>query len=126
MCVERTIALPSPSLVAPTAAAAPSDPCTPSLCCWSPFPPPTLHRRRRRADKGGVVHAGLGKCSFGAEALLDNVAALVAAVLAARPRGVKGGTISGYLLSASLSSTMGPGVPLSVASLVAAAQGSRG
>ncbi|KAI3424937.1 hypothetical protein D9Q98_008320 [Chlorella vulgaris] len=78
-----------------------------------------------RADKGGVVHAGLGKCSFSAAALLDNAGAFTSAILAARPKGVKGGTITGYLLSASLSSTMGPGIPLSVASLVATAQATK-
>jgi hypothetical protein len=80
---------------------------------------------RCRADKGGVVHAGLGKCSFSAAALLDNAGAFTSAILAARPKGVKGGTITGYLLSASLSSTMGPGIPLSVASLVATAQATK-
>jgi ribosomal protein L1 len=69
-----------------------------------------------------VVHAGLGRVSFAPEALQANVAALVAAVLAARPKGVKGGAAGGYLLSASLCSTMGPGIPLSLPALVAAAQ----
>lgn len=79
----------------------------------------------RRADKGGVVHAGIGKCSFSAGALHDNAAAFAQAILAARPKGVKGGAVSGYLLSASLCSSMGPGIPLNLASLVSAAQSTR-
>lgn len=78
-----------------------------------------------RADKGGVVHAGLGKCSFAAEALHNNVGAFAAAILAARPKGVKGGAASGYMITAALSSSMGPGIPLNVASLVAAAQATK-
>lgn len=78
-----------------------------------------------RADKGGVVHAGVGKCSFDSRALYDNAGAFAAAILSARPKGVKGGTVSGYLLSASLCSSMGPGIPLNVASLVQAAQVTR-
>ncbi|PSC68592.1 50S ribosomal L1 [Micractinium conductrix] len=78
-----------------------------------------------RADKGGVVHAGVGKCSFEGRALQENIGAFAAAILAARPKGVKGGTISGYLISASLCSSMGPGIPLNVAALVAAAQAAR-
>jgi large subunit ribosomal protein L1 len=78
-----------------------------------------------RADRGAVVHAGVGRRSFAAEALVDNTAALVAAVLAARPKGVKGGGAGGYLLGATLSSTMGPGVPVALPSLVAAAQAAR-
>ena len=87
------------------------------------WPPCTL--APRRADKGGVVHAGLGKCSFAAEALHDNVGAFAAAILAARPKGVKGGAASGYMITAALSSSMGPGIPLNVASLVAAAQATK-
>ena len=71
------------------------------------------------------MHAGLGKVSFKPGQLADNAAAFAAAILAARPKGVKGGAISGYLLSASLCSSMGPGVPVSVASLVQAAQGAK-
>lgn len=71
------------------------------------------------------MHAGVGKCSFDAEKLADNVAAFTTAILSARPKGVKGGAISGYLLSASLCSSMGPGIPVSVASLVQAAQGAK-
>lgn len=77
-----------------------------------------------RADKGGVVHAGLGKRSFADEALFDNVAAYVAAILAARPKGLKGG-VGGYVKGATLSTTMGVGVPVSIASLVQAAAATR-
>lgn len=75
-----------------------------------------------RADKGGVVHAALGRVSFADDHLASNVGALVSALLSARPKGVKGSGASGYLLKASLSSTMGPGVPVTIASLVQAAQ----
>ena len=79
-------------------------------------------RAEFRADKGGVVHAGLGKVSFNNEQLAANIGALTSAILAVRPKGVKGSGASGYLLSATLSSTMGPGVPITLASLVQAAQ----
>uniref|UniRef100_A0A1D2AF59 Ribosomal protein n=2 Tax=Auxenochlorella protothecoides TaxID=3075 RepID=A0A1D2AF59_AUXPR len=73
-----------------------------------------------RADKGGVVHAGLGKVSFTDAALAGNVASFMAAILAARPRGLKGGA-GAYVRAAMLSSTMGPGIPVSLASLTQAA-----
>lgn len=72
-----------------------------------------------------MVHAGVGKCSFEPGHLENNAAAFAAAILSARPKGVKGGAVSGYLLSASLCSSMGPGIPVSVASLVQAAQGAK-
>lgn len=75
-----------------------------------------------RADKGGVVHAGIGRRSFDDEALLDNVSAFVAAVLAARPKGVKGSGAGGYIAKATLSSTMGRGIPVQVSNLVSCAQ----
>lgn len=75
-----------------------------------------------RADKGGVVHAAVGRASFSEEQVAANIGALVGALLAARPKGVKGSGAGGYLLKASLSSTMGAGVPVTVASLVQAAQ----
>lgn len=76
--------------------------------------------RGARADKGGVVHAGLGKVSFTDAALAGNVASFMAAILAARPRGLKGGA-GAYVRAATLSSTMGPGIPVSLASLTQAA-----
>ena len=69
-----------------------------------------------RVEKAGIVHAGVGKASFTAEALLDNVRALVDAVQKARPTGAKGT----YLQRLSVSSTMGPGVKVEVGSVGAA------
>ena len=69
-----------------------------------------------RVEKAGIVHAGVGKASFSAEALLDNVRALIDAVQKARPSGAKGT----YLQRLSVSSTMGPGVKVEVGSLGAA------
>lgn len=74
-----------------------------------------------RADRGAVLHAGVGKLSFGPEKLHSNVGALCSAVLNARPKGVKGSGSSGYFLTASLTSTMGRSVPVSVSSLSQAA-----
>jgi large subunit ribosomal protein L1 len=59
-----------------------------------------------RADKAGIVHAGVGKASFTEAALIDNVRAFVGAITRAKPTGVKGT----YIERVSLSSTMGPGV----------------
>ena len=67
-----------------------------------------------RAEKAGIIHAGIGKASFDDEKLLENIRALVDAVQKAKPTGAKGT----YLQKASLSSTMGPGVRLDVGSLV--------
>ena len=64
-----------------------------------------------RVEKAGIVHAGVGKASFGAEQLVDNVRAFVDAVNRAKPTGAKGT----YLKRAHLSSTMGPGVKLDIA-----------
>ena len=74
-----------------------------------------------RADRGAVLHAGVGKASFGPEKLHSNVGALCSAILNVRPKGVKGSGISGYFLSAALTSTMGSSVPVSVSSLSQAA-----
>jgi hypothetical protein len=49
-----------------------------------------------RADRSAVLHAGVGKASFTIEQLDANVLALVRAVLAVRPKGVKGGAATGY------------------------------
>ncbi|BBC81652.1 50S ribosomal protein L1 [Acetobacter orientalis] len=61
-----------------------------------------------RAEKAGIVHAGVGKASFDAAKLAENVRAFVDAVQKARPTGAKGT----YMKKAALSSTMGPGVQL--------------
>jgi large subunit ribosomal protein L1 len=59
-----------------------------------------------RTDKGGVVHAPIGKVSFDLEKLLENFSAFMESVLRAKPEAVKGQ----YIRSITLSSTMGPGV----------------
>ena len=63
-----------------------------------------------KAEKAGVVHAGIGKASFSAEQIEQNISAFVDAVAKARPAGAKGT----YMKKISVSSTMGPGVSLSV------------
>jgi len=68
-----------------------------------------------KVEKAGVVHAGVGKVSFDAEKLAQNVRAFVDAVSRAKPAGAKGA----YLKKVSLSSTMGPGVSVDLASATA-------
>ena len=68
-----------------------------------------------KAEKGGVVHAGIGKVSFSEEKLVQNVRAFVEAVVRAKPTGAKGT----YLKKVSLASTMGPGVSRDLASATA-------
>jgi len=63
-----------------------------------------------KVEKAGVIHAGIGKASFTEEALVENVRAFVGAVSKAKPSGAKGA----YLKKVALSSTMGPGVSVSV------------
>ncbi|HRE45164.1 MAG TPA: 50S ribosomal protein L1 [Terricaulis sp.] len=63
-----------------------------------------------RAEKAGIIHAGVGKVSFTEEAIRQNVKALVDAVVKAKPTGAKGV----YVRKIALSSTMGPGVRLDV------------
>ena len=70
-----------------------------------------------RAEKAGVVHAGVGKASFEEAALLENVRAFIDAINRAKPSGAKGT----YIKKVALSSTMGPGVKVDVASLAAVA-----
>jgi large subunit ribosomal protein L1 len=67
-----------------------------------------------RVEKAGIVHAGVGKASFAPDLLRANVRAFVDAVARAKPTGAKGT----YLKRAALSSTMGPGVRVDVASLI--------
>lgn len=69
-----------------------------------------------------MVRAGIGKASFEAAALEANALALTRAVLALRPKGVKGGAATGYILRATVSATMGPGFGVSTTALVQAAQ----
>jgi large subunit ribosomal protein L1 len=70
-----------------------------------------------RAEKAGIVHAGIGKASFPADKLLENARAFVEAIQRAKPTGAKGT----YLKKAALSSSMGPGVKIDIASLSGAA-----
>ncbi len=70
-----------------------------------------------RLDRTNLVHCPVGKASFSTEHLLDNLAALVGEVVKARPSGTKGQ----YIRAATLTSTMGPGVPLDVAAILALA-----
>lgn len=65
-----------------------------------------------KAEKAGVVHAGIGKASFSAKQLEENMLAFVEAVSKARPAGAKGT----YMKKIAVSSTMGPGVSVDVAS----------
>jgi len=65
-----------------------------------------------KVEKAGVIHAGVGKVSFDGEKLAENIRAFVEAVTRARPSGAKGA----YLRKVSLSSTMGPGVSVDLAS----------
>jgi large subunit ribosomal protein L1 len=66
-----------------------------------------------RAEKAGIVHAGIGKASFTEAALADNVRAFVGAVTRSKPSGVKGT----YIRKVSLSSSMGPGLRLEFSGL---------
>ena len=66
-----------------------------------------------RAEKAGIIHAGVGKASFTEAALLDNVRAFIGAISRAKPSGVKGT----FIKRVSLSSTMGPGLKLEISSL---------
>jgi large subunit ribosomal protein L1 len=67
-----------------------------------------------RVDKNGVVHAPVGRASFEESALLENVQALVDAIVRARPASAKGK----YLKSIHLSSTMGPSVVIDTSDLM--------
>ncbi len=67
-----------------------------------------------RVDKFGIIHAAVGKLSFPAEQLADNLTTLVEAVLRARPAAVKGT----YLKKLTLSTTMGPGIKLEKSAFV--------
>ena len=68
-----------------------------------------------RAEKAGIIHAGIGKVSFEDDKLVENARALADAIQKAKPTGAKGT----YVQKASVSSTMGPGVRVDVGSLSA-------
>ena len=66
-----------------------------------------------RVEKAGIVHAGVGKASFSEAQLIENVRAFVGAINQAKPSGAK----STFLKKMALSSTMGPGIKVDVASV---------
>ena len=72
-----------------------------------------------RVEKAGIVQAGVGKASFGEDALVQNVRTFVDSVVKAKPQGAKGT----YLKKISLSSTMGPGVKIALGSVGVSAGG---
>ncbi len=66
-----------------------------------------------RAEKAGIIHAGIGKVSFDETKLLENAKALADAVVKAKPTGAKGTYVKGV----SVSSTMGPGVKVDISTI---------
>jgi large subunit ribosomal protein L1 len=66
-----------------------------------------------RAEKAGIIHAGIGKVSFEADKLLENARALADAIQKAKPTGAKGT----YVQRVSISSSMGPGIRVDVSSI---------
>jgi large subunit ribosomal protein L1 len=68
-----------------------------------------------RVDKTGIIHAPIGKISFTPVKLVENASSLITAVLKAKPSVAKGK----YVRSATLCSTMSPGIPIDVAELTA-------
>lgn len=68
-----------------------------------------------RAEKAGIVQAGVGKVSFDEKKLAENVRAFVAAIRRARPTGAKGS----YIRKVTITSTMGPGIKIDLESLAA-------
>jgi large subunit ribosomal protein L1 len=70
-----------------------------------------------RAEKAGIIHAGIGKASFEEGRLIENARAFIDAIQRAKPSGAKGT----YLKKVSLSSSMGPGLKVDIASLSAQA-----
>ncbi|XP_078177281.1 ribosomal protein L1p/L10e family [Carex rostrata] len=75
-----------------------------------------------KIDKTAIVHVGLGKVNFSAEVLRENIGAFVNALLVAKPAGLKKTSkYAGYVKNFTLSSTMGPGFPVTIQSLNAAA-----
>lgn len=70
-----------------------------------------------RLDKTALIHVPIGKVSFSDEALLENLATLIDAIQKAKPSGAKGQ----YIKSASLTSTMGPGIRLDLSQTIALA-----
>jgi large subunit ribosomal protein L1 len=71
-----------------------------------------------RADKTSLVHVPVGKLSFAAEKLVENATVVMTSIMRAKPSAAKGK----YIKSVTLSSTMGPGVPLDAAAVEATAK----
>lgn len=69
-----------------------------------------------RLDKAAIIHAGVGKVSFSEEAIIQNIKALIDAVQKAKPTGAK----SNYIKKVGISSTMGVGIKLDLADVLAA------
>ena len=69
-----------------------------------------------RVEKAGIVHAGIGKASFGPEKLVQNIKAFTDAVVRAKPTGAKGT----YVQRIAVSSSMGPGVKVDPATILSA------
>jgi large subunit ribosomal protein L1 len=61
-----------------------------------------------RVDRSGIVHASIGKASFDSDKLLDNIQTFMGSIMRAKPQSAKGKYVRGITLS----STMGPGVPV--------------
>ena len=68
---------------------------------------------RYRTDKNGIIHCTVGKASFDADDIIENIVALVADLKKAKPSAAKGQ----YLKKISLSTTMGPGIAIDISSL---------
>ena len=65
-----------------------------------------------RVEKAGIIHAGVGKASFSEDQIRENISAFINAINRAKPSGAKGT----YMQRVSVSSSMGPGVKINVAS----------
>lgn len=72
-----------------------------------------------RVEKAGIIHAGVGKLSFSETQLVENLRAFLDAINKAKPSGVKGT----YMKKVSISSTIGPGIKVDVATMSGAAAG---
>ena len=68
-----------------------------------------------KLDKTAIIHTALGKASFDDEKLLENLTAVIEAVVKARPSGAKGQ----YIRSATIATSMGPGIGLDLSSTLA-------
>lgn len=68
-----------------------------------------------RAEKAGIIHAGIGKTSFDDKKLIENAKAFVDAIQKAKPTGAKGT----YIQKVALTTTMGPGIKVDIESIAA-------